>query len=54
LFGSIGHGRGQSLNDFLQYTVIQIVLLLVQFVIAGALVFDHHWREVKLESYKAL
>jgi hypothetical protein len=45
LFGSIGHGCGQSLNDFLQYTVIQIVLLLVQFVIAGALFFDRHWRE---------
>ncbi|CAM6008013.1 unnamed protein product [Sphagnum balticum] len=42
-----GHIAAETSNTICLscYTVIQIVLLLVQFVIAGALVFDHHWRE---------
>jgi hypothetical protein len=35
-----------DLLTVLQYTVIQIVLLLVQFAIAGVLFFDSHWHEV--------
>jgi hypothetical protein len=29
----------------LQYTFLQVVLLIVQFAIAGYIFFDHHWRE---------
>ncbi len=30
----------------LQYTFLQVVLLIVQFAIAGYIFFDRHWREV--------
>jgi hypothetical protein len=43
-----GHVAAETSNSFCLscYTVIQIVLLLVQFAIAGVLFFDSHWHEV--------
>ncbi|CAK9858918.1 unnamed protein product [Sphagnum jensenii] len=42
-----GHVAAETSNSFCLscYTVIQIVLLLVQFAIAGVLFFDSHWHE---------
>jgi hypothetical protein len=38
---------GFFLNEKAQYSVLQVVLILAQFAVAGLLVFDRHWREVR-------
>ncbi|XP_024367638.1 tobamovirus multiplication protein 2A isoform X2 [Physcomitrium patens] len=40
-----GHIAADFPERKLQYSVLQILLLLAQFAVAGALFFDRHWRE---------
>lgn len=42
------------LDEFAQYLCLQILLVIAQFILAGFLFFDKHWRKVVSKIFQML